>query len=340
MKKAGEGLKRSYFRIVLKSMKLKITSNKWFNSEPLSERDLSGRVVLVNFWTFACVNCARSFPRLRELWNKYKDRKFLMIGIHTPEFEFEKKPECVRRKLIDNNIYWPIALDNEYRNWKRFKNKYWPTIYLINKNGDVVYCHVGEGGYAKIEKLIQDLINAKKKKKVKSPEMIVEKTNNICFSATPDIHFGYRKGIPANISGYIADKDALYKRPRMIPQDKMALEGEFFSAPGYIQTQKVGSSIYLNFNATEIDLVMEPFGKEATAEVMLEGKPLPKEIRGRDVNDLGNAAIAEYKAYNILKADFPVSGVLKIRLREGKFKAYDLAFSGCVGRCDVQSDPS
>lgn len=319
-------------------MKPKITSNKWFNSEPLSEKDLSGKVVLVNFWSFTCVNCSRSFPRMRELWNKYKDKKFLMIGIHTPQFDFEKRPQCVKRKLIDNDMYWPIALDNEYRNWKRFKNKYWPTNYLINKNGEVVYCHIGEGGYATLDKIVQDLLKAKKTK-AKSPEMVVERTNNICFSATPDIHFGYKKGIPANSSGYVPDKDALYKRPRIIPQNEMALEGEFFSAPAYIQTQKVGSSIYLNFNATEIDVVIEPFGKEATAEVMLEGKLLPKEIRGGDVDDLGNVHVAGYRAYKIIKADFPVSGILKLRSKEGKFKAYDLTFSGCVGTCDVQSDP-
>jgi len=262
-----------------------------------------------------------------------------MIGIHTPQFEFEKNPEYVKQTAIDNNIFWPIALDNEYSNWKRFKNKFWPTNYLVNKNGEVVYCHMGEGEYSKLEKVIQDLMHARNKK-IKFSEMFVEKTNNVCFSATPDMCCGYTKGFVANEKGYMTNKDAIYRKPKIIPQNKMALDGEFLAVSEYIQVQKVGSSIYLNFMATEINLTMEPFGKEAVAEVRLEGNLFPKEIRGRDIDDSGNVRVGEYKAYNILKANFPVSGLMSVDLKEGKLKAYNFTFSGCVNRCDMPNDPS
>lgn len=320
-------------------MKLKITSNKWFNTEPLSPEYISGHVVLVHFWASSCVNCIKSYPRLRELWNKYKDKKFIMIGIHTPQFEFEKNPEYVEQAAIDNNVYWPVALDNEYKNWKRFKNKYWPTSYLVDKKGDVIYCHIGEGGHLKIEKIIHDLIY-KRKTQVRFSEMFVEKTNNMCFSATPDICCGYMKGIIANNTGYLSNRNASYVKPKMISQSKMALGGEFLVASEYIQPQMIGSSIYLNFIATEINLTMEPFGREAVAEVKLEGSLFPKEIKGSDVDDSGSVRINEYRTYNILKANFPASGLLSIRLNEGKFKAYSFTFSGCVNRCDMPEDPS
>lgn len=318
---------------------MKITSKKWFNSEPLKEKDLSGRVVLVHFWTLSCVNCIRSFPRIREIWNKYKDKKFTVISIHSPQFEFEKNPDCVKRAAMANNIYWPIALDNEYKNWNRFKNKYWPTNYLVNKKGEVVYCHIGEGEYTKLEKIIEDLLQARNSK-IKFADMLIEKTNNICFSATPDIFCGYTKGMIANGSGYASNKDAVYEKPHVVPQNKMALGGEFLAASEYIQCQKIGSCIYLNFIATEINLTMEPFGKEAVAEVRLEGNLLPKDIKGKDVDDAGNVHVEEYKIYNILKTNFPVSGHLTISLKEGKYKAYNFTFSGCVDRCDVPSEAS
>lgn len=318
-------------------MKLKITGNKWFNSEPLTPRDISGHVVLVNFWTFSCVNCIRSFPRIREIWNKYKDKKFIVISIHSPQFEFEKNPDCVKRAAIANNIYWPIVIDNQSINWKRFKTKFWPTNYLVNKNGEIVYCHMGGGEFTKLEKIIEDLIH-ERKTKVRFSEMFMERTNNVCFSATPDINCGYTKGIIANNTGYLSNKDALYKKPKIIPQNKIALSGEFFSTSEYIQPQKIGSSIFLKFIATEVSLTMEPFGREALAEVRLEGNLFPNEIRGSDVDDSGIVRINEYKTYNILKANFPASGILNISLKEGKFKAYNFTFSGCVNKCDMPSD--
>lgn len=314
-------------------MKLIVTSKKWINTEPIDSNVFCGNVVLVHFWTSSCVNCIKSFPRLRELYNKYKDKKFVLIGIHTPQFEFEKNPEYVEQTVIDNNIYWPIMIDNDHINWRRFKNKYWPTVYLADKKGDVVYCHMGEGGYARMEKIIHNLI-IEKSRKVKFSQMSIEKTNNICFSPTPDICCGYVKGLIANNRGYISNKDAVYVKPKKISENKMALSGEFLAASEFIQPQREGSSIYLNFTATEINLTMEPFGKEAIIEVGFEGNLFPNELKGNDVDNFGRVLIKEYRAYNILKANFPSSGVLSITLIEGKFKAFNFAFSGCVNRCD------
>lgn len=310
----------------------RIVSKKWFNTEPLTIKDYSGRVIFVNFWTLSCVNSLRSFPRIRELWNKYKDQNLLVVGVHTPQFEFEKNADCVKRTIIANNMYWPIAIDNEYKNWKNFRNKYWPTSYVVDRKGRVVYCHIGEGEYSKIEKVIQEQIRTRNTKS-KQPNVFVEKTPNVCYSATKDMFCGYSKGYLANKSGYLRDRDISYKKPRIVPQHKMVLDGQFISFPECVQCQRIGSSMVLNFIATEINATMEPFGEKALAKALIEADAQLGEIKGKDVDESGNIVIDTLKTYNVMRADYPVAGRLSITLKAGKYKAYSFTFSGCSCGC-------
>ena len=134
--------------------------NKWFNSAPLSIGDLRGKVVLVDFWTYGCVNCVNTLPHVTALYNKYKDRGFVVVGVHTPEFPFERSAGNVQAALKRHGITYPVAQDNESKTWDAYHNEYWPAQYIIDQNGKIVFQHEGEGGYDQIDRTVAGLLNA------------------------------------------------------------------------------------------------------------------------------------------------------------------------------------
>lgn len=131
----------------------------WLNSPPLTMKDLRGKVVLVDFWTYSCINCLRTLPHLIRWHNLYKDRGLVMVGVHTPEFSYEHGTEGVKRAMKRFGIPYPVAQDNGYATWKAYENQYWPATYLVDKNGRIMYQHFGEGGYEKTEEVIRHLLD-------------------------------------------------------------------------------------------------------------------------------------------------------------------------------------
>ena len=284
----------------------------WFNSAPLRSEDLKGKVVLYDFWTYSCVNCQRTFPYLRKWWDKYKDKGLILIGIHTPEFEFEKNPKNVEAALKEFNITWPVVLDNNYFLWDNFANRFWPAKYLVDKEGDLVYTHFGEGNYAETEKAIQALL-----KDVSFPTIVglprIEpepKTTAVCIPFTPETYCGYSRGRISNPGGYYQDRINDYVSLEVIAQDTIALQGKFLATREYVQSEEEGATLYLNFRATEVNLVMKPANDRATIEIMLNGKRL-KEL-----------TIESATMYNLIKSKTPLSGILSIKAVASKFQAY------------------
>jgi peroxiredoxin len=135
--------------------------SNWLNSGPLSIADLRGKVVLVDFWTYGCINCTRTLPHVRRLYDTYQDRGLVVVGVHTPEFPFEKVTSNVQTAIKRHGIKYPVAQDNEYATWKAYHNQYWPAQYIIDRNGTIVFEHAGEGQYDEIERTIQKLLNDK-----------------------------------------------------------------------------------------------------------------------------------------------------------------------------------
>ena len=133
---------------------------KWFNSAPLSIADLRGKVVLVNFWTYGCVNCVNTLPHVVELNRKYKDRGLVIVGVHTPEFPFERSASNVQAALKRHGITYPVAQDNDSRTWNAYRNQYWPAQYIVDRNGKIVFQHAGEGQYEQIDRTIARLLGA------------------------------------------------------------------------------------------------------------------------------------------------------------------------------------
>ena len=135
--------------------------SNWLNSGPLNLVDLRGKVVLVDFWTYGCINCTRTLPHVSRLYDTYKDRGLVVVGIHTPEFPFEKLTSSVQTAIKRHGIKYPVAQDNDYATWNAYHNQYWPAQYIIDRNGTIVFEHAGEGQYGEIERTIQKLLNDK-----------------------------------------------------------------------------------------------------------------------------------------------------------------------------------
>ncbi|WP_175624702.1 MULTISPECIES: thioredoxin family protein [Oxalobacteraceae] len=131
---------------------------KWLNSEPLSMQKLRGKVVLVDFWTYTCINCIRTLPYVKNWYDKYKDQGLTVVGVHTPEYPFERSTENVSKAIQRFDIKYPVAQDNRYATWTAYSNQYWPAVYLINKKGQIVYTHFGEGKYQETEAKIRELL--------------------------------------------------------------------------------------------------------------------------------------------------------------------------------------
>lgn len=133
--------------------------NTWFNSKPLSMADLRGKVVLVDFWTYGCVNCVNTLPHVTDLYAKYKDKGLVVVGVHTPEFPFERSASNVQAALKRHGITYPVAQDNESRTWNAYRNQYWPAQYIIDQSGKIVFQHAGEGSYGEIDRTVAKLLN-------------------------------------------------------------------------------------------------------------------------------------------------------------------------------------
>jgi thiol-disulfide isomerase/thioredoxin len=134
--------------------------NKWFNSAPLHMAELRGKVVLVDFWTYGCVNCVNTLPHVTALYEKYKDRGLVVVGVHTPEFPFERSASNVQTALKRHGITYPVAQDNDSKTWNAYRNQYWPAQYIVDQSGKIVFQHAGEGQYEEIERTVAKLLNA------------------------------------------------------------------------------------------------------------------------------------------------------------------------------------
>lgn len=160
----------------------------WINSNPLTMEALGGKVVLVDFWTYSCINCIRTQPYLNAWYDKYEKDGLVIIGVHAPEFAFEKIENNVREASQKAGIKYPIALDNDFKTWNAYGNRYWPAKYLVDKSGNIVYKHFGEGNYGETEKKIQELLGAKKDIVPMVPESVIGQEK------TPETYFGSLRG--------------------------------------------------------------------------------------------------------------------------------------------------
>lgn len=240
----------------------------WLNSDPLLLAELRGKVVLVDFWTYSCINCIRSLPHVVSWYNAYKDDGFIVIGVHTPEFGFERKPENITRAIKKYGISYPVAIDNAWATWKAFQNQYWPAHYLIDREGKVVYTHFGEGDYDIMENNIRFLLDVGGEM-AKGPRSAAKAGT----SQSPETYLGYKRA--KNFSSpesFLKNAPGTYTFPSSLPLHHWALEGEWRISPENITAASAGARLRYHFDAGKVFLVMGTAdGKPVTADVYLNG---------------------------------------------------------------------
>jgi thiol-disulfide isomerase/thioredoxin len=309
-----------------------IVGQIWFNSKPLTPEDLRGKIVLVDFWTYSCVNCQRTILYLKAWWKKYKDDGLIIIGVHTPEFEFEKDPQNVKRGIGDLGVEWPVVLDNEYANWNNFANHYWPAKYLVDQRGDIVYSHFGEGAYEETEREIQKLLRATGQvvSDIQMDGHAHGERGDVCFISTPETYCGYERGRIVNFGGYRKDEVFEYRAPRDLEVDSLALSGKFLAKNEYMEPAQNGAMMFLRFRATEVDLVIDAGEYPGEfIEITLNGVSLPGELWGDDISEEGLLKIIKPKMYGLVRSKKLLNGVLGVKVIGGRMRFYAFTFSGC-----------
>lgn len=307
-----------------------LAGDTWLNSPPLRGEELAGKVVMVNLWAFTCTRSLRDLRYLRRWWHDYREKGLVMVGVHSPEFDFAKDPELVAAMVRELGVEWPVVLDDHGDIREAFAAHELPVEYLANREGRIVSIRRGDGGFERAEENVRRLL------RIPAPRMepsIVDlgelSRGGPCFVPTPDLYIGYEKGSIANAEGYVRDREAEYTAPERLEEGSIALSGRCIATPQYVEATE-GAAIRVAFNATEVNLVLLPPGGEAVAEVRLGGELPAGDVRGLDVAGTGEVVVGRPSAYNLMKADEPVRGELRVEAKRGSLKAYVFTFSGCV----------
>ena len=285
---------------------------------PLSLKALRGKVVVVDFWTYSCINCVRTLPYLRAWYDAYRDKGLVIVGVHTPEFEFEKKTQNVAKAIRDLGVTWPVVQDNDYLQWGAYNNQYWPAHYFIDAKGRVRYFHFGEGAYDVSEKVIQSLL---KEAGASIGGAVVSRPAPQLDSQTPETYLGYDRGTGlASAVHPVADKPVDYRPARVPENGEWTLDGKWTIAPQYVVPDSNGT-LQLGFNAKNVFLVMEPVGAGGRVSVFVDSRP------GADTADVhgGSLSPSESRMYQLVGLGTPGPHVLRLEVK-GRVRLFAFTF--------------
>ncbi|MEP7184967.1 MAG: cytochrome c biogenesis protein DipZ [Rhodanobacter sp.] len=280
---------------------------RWLNSPPLTTESLRGQVVLVDFWTYSCINCIRTLPYVRGWADKYKDHGLVVIGVHAPEFAFEKNPANVIKAIADLNVDYPVALDNDYAIWKGFHNQYWPAHYFIDAEGRIRHHHFGEGNYHESEDVIRQLLTAAGQKDlpggyVQGDQHGVEAAASNDPTQSPETYIGYARARNF-VGGRMAQDDAHdYTAPSGVAGNQWSLDGRWIVNKEKATLKKAGGGIVYRFRGRDLHLVLGPGsdGKPIRFRVTIDGKS-PGADRGMDTDAEGNGTVDSQRLYQLVR---------------------------------------
>jgi cytochrome c biogenesis protein CcdA/thiol-disulfide isomerase/thioredoxin len=283
-------------------------ATQWLNSPPLSSESLRGKVVLVDFWTYSCINCLRTLPYLKAWNEKYSAQGLVILGIHTPEFAFEKDPHNVEQALHDLGISYPVAMDNQFAIWNAFSNKYWPAHYLIDANGKIRHQHFGEGAYQETEQMIQSLLKESHQGVFAMSNDLVQVAGSGATAAaanmisSPETYVGYARqqnlASPEAIKRNVATQ---YSTPHELKTHQWSLDGNWLVSQESATLQVPGGAISYRFQGRDLHLVLgSSNGKPLRFKVTLDGSP-PGEDHGADIDGQGNGLIREQRLYQLIR---------------------------------------
>src|SRR5258708_17092360 len=281
----------------------------WLNSPPLNAEGLRGKVVAVDFWTYSCINCLRALPYVESWYQKYQDHGLVVIGVHAPEFAFEKDPGNVRRAVADLKITYPVALDNDYAIWQAFNNQYWPATYFVDASGRVRAHHFGEGNYDESERIIRKLLTEAGQNDLPPPGMGQPKAMGVqappdeAHDQSPETYVGYRPADNfASPGGFVQDQAHAYAAPAALRLNQWALRGSWNVDPEKAVLTAVGGKIEFRFYARDLHLVLGPGsdGKPVRFRVTLDGAA-PAANHGADTDSGGAGTINHQRLYQLIR---------------------------------------
>ena len=281
----------------------------WLNSPPLTREQLNGKVVLVDFWTYSCINCIRSIPYVRAWHERYKDQGLVVIGVHSPEFAFEKDPANVRKAVADFGIRYPVALDNNLAIWRAFDNRYWPAHYLADAQGRIRYHHFGEGRTDDTEAAIRALLAENGAMKLGGKAKIAAKGASAAADwasiRSPETYLGTRRARNFASPGGLRAGIVNYLLPGRFELNHWALAGRWNVEPQRSVSQEPGGMIAFRFRARDLHLVLgSASGKPIRFRVLLDGKP-PGADHGMDIDAGGNGRVTDQRLYQLLRQQDP-----------------------------------
>lgn len=337
-----------------------IEASAWLNTtgEPPSVKSLTqaGRVVLVDFWDYTCVNCLHTLHYLKAWHQRYEALGLSIMGVHTPEFEFATDAAHVAEAVKALGLPYPIALDNDYTTWQAYANKYWPCKYLIAPNGAIVFDQSGEGAYPDFERQIQAQLQAAHPDKTldfPEPVALRRPLDDLTVKAprpTPELYCGYTRGVIGNSEAYgVADSAASFRLPEPRLSETLYLQGGWFVDKQCLQfvgeegAPEVPGVISLTYKAAEVNAVMHPNTTEGVAvpvALALDGKPLPPDLWGEDVRldeatQLPTVWVDKPRMYKLLKADTFHQRELRLQTRSPGLRVYAFTFVSAPGECGI-----
>ena len=307
----------------------------WLNSPPLTPEALRGKVVMVDFWTYSCINCLRALPYVESWYQKYKDHGLVVIGVHAPEFAFEKDPANVRRAVADLKITYPVALDNDYAIWQAFNNQYWPAHYFIDATGRIRGHHFGEGNYDESEQTIRKLLTDAGQSDLPPAGMGTVKAVGVqappdeAHDQSPETYVGYRRAENfASPGGFVQDQPHVYSAPGALKLNQWALGGSWNIDPEKGVLGAAPGKIVFKFYARDLHLVLGPGsdGKPVRFRVLLDGAA-PGANHGADTDSNGTGTIDRQRLYQLIRQSAEVGEhVFSIEFLDPGVQAYSFTF--------------
>ena len=307
-----------------------LVAKGWINSSPLTAKDLSGKVVLYDFWTYSCINCQRTMPYLRSWFDRYRNDGLVIVGIHSPEFDFEKVHKNVEAAVKRLDVTWPVALDDNMTIWNAFANNSWPADYFADRRGRIRHTHIGEGDYGEAEDVIRALLGvpatAPRASKVTNGETASGSEIN------PETYLGTLR---TSQQPWTSIRDGTYDYPASavgsVRAPRAALLGKWTATSEYIKSDRTAASILLGLHAREVNLVMATAnGNPADVVVELDGRPIPPAARGASVHEDRNGrtvvTVHASDMYRIVRSSVVGDHVLTVSASGPGLEAYAFTF--------------
>jgi Thioredoxin like C-terminal domain/Redoxin len=306
----------------------------WLNSEPLTPAGLRGKVVLVEFCTFSCVNWLRTVPYVRSWDERYRDDGLVVIGAHTPEFQFEHDLEKIRSALAEMDVRYPIAVDNDYAVWRAFDNNYWPALYFTDAEGRIRHHHFGEEDYERSERVIQELLTEGGAAGVEGGRVSVD-AGGVYAPAdwdtlgSPETYVGYARAAGfASPGGLARDRSQFYEGPPELDLNRWSLSGNWTVGAQPTELNEPGGRITHRFHARDVNLVMGARNGEGSVgfRVRIDGES-PGEAHGLDVDAEGSGTVAEERLYQLVRQSGSDSDrTFEITFQDSGVQAYVFTF--------------